>query len=544
MSGKPFPAYSGNDPYFFVSYAHEDADLIYPEMAWIEAAGFNLWYDDGIGVGSVWRQALADALSAASGLLFFATEQSTASSNCLQEINFALDEGKPVFVVQLDEHKLPGLLRLSLNDRQALRRSEHDEETYRQRLVSALATVTAPAVRASSPAAPQSSVAARIKTDPPSIAILPLTCMGDDPEIGYLAQGIVGDLIARLSMRVWHVVTGHQDDATMTPTEIGTRRGVRYVLGGSVQRGGNKVRVRIRLARCSDGEEIWAKRFDRELSDTFELADQLVNTIDFQLFDPLFSAEARRLKGTPVEEVDSWGLCALARERWVDRESRDRVRGYLELAIERDRDFAHAHSMYAGFLCQLVWAQFTREPEDTARLALHHSDRALALSPDSITALQSATLVHSILGDHRHALELARRCERICGAPPNTMFKALVSNGLFDEAMTLIDEHPYLEGSTGNVVLVTLFLGRPEEALDRARRDAGETSWSYLSWAALAAAQSACGQTEVAIRSFRHAQELLPTLTVDRYEKGQLISWRDTALIEPAITALRALPLD
>lgn len=73
MAEKPFPAYEGTDPYFFVSYAHEDGEIVYPEMAWLEPAGFNLWYDDGIHVGTVWRQALADALSGAAGLVFFAT---------------------------------------------------------------------------------------------------------------------------------------------------------------------------------------------------------------------------------------------------------------------------------------------------------------------------------------------------------------------------------------------------------------------------------------------------------------------------------------
>lgn len=92
MADKPFPAYEGDGAYFFVSYAHEDAALVYPEMAWIGEAGFNLWYDDGIHVGRVWRRALADALNKSVGMVFFCTEGAAESENCLQEINFALDE--------------------------------------------------------------------------------------------------------------------------------------------------------------------------------------------------------------------------------------------------------------------------------------------------------------------------------------------------------------------------------------------------------------------------------------------------------------------
>ena len=131
---KPFPAYEGEEAYFFVSYAHEDAELVYPEMTWIRDAGFNLWYDDGIHVGSVWRRALADSLSRAVGLIFFATARSIVANKWRKESNFALDEDKPCFVLQLDDSGLPAELRLSLSDRQALLRSEFDEATYHSKL--------------------------------------------------------------------------------------------------------------------------------------------------------------------------------------------------------------------------------------------------------------------------------------------------------------------------------------------------------------------------------------------------------------------------
>ena len=59
---KPFPAYSGDEPYVFVCYAHDDSDVVYPEMAWLHEQGVNLWYDEGISPGSEWSQALADAI--------------------------------------------------------------------------------------------------------------------------------------------------------------------------------------------------------------------------------------------------------------------------------------------------------------------------------------------------------------------------------------------------------------------------------------------------------------------------------------------------
>ncbi|MDH3640943.1 MAG: TIR domain-containing protein, partial [Gammaproteobacteria bacterium] len=138
MAERPFPAYQGDGTYLFVSYAHADAEIIYPEMLWIRDQGFNLWYDDGIDVGSGWRQALADAITGAAGVIFFVTARSVVSDNCMREIGFALDENKSVFVVQLDDALLPSVLRLSLSDRQALVRSDFSEDAYHERLTDAL----------------------------------------------------------------------------------------------------------------------------------------------------------------------------------------------------------------------------------------------------------------------------------------------------------------------------------------------------------------------------------------------------------------------
>lgn len=143
MAERPFPAYEGDEPYFFVCYAHEDAQTVYDEMRWIVSAGFNLWYDDGIHVGTVWRRVLAEALEGAAGLIFMQTAQSVASEFCLNEVRFALDEAKPIFILQLEPSSLPAELRLSLGDRQALVRQNLTPDAFRQKLVNALTTCLA-----------------------------------------------------------------------------------------------------------------------------------------------------------------------------------------------------------------------------------------------------------------------------------------------------------------------------------------------------------------------------------------------------------------
>ena len=231
MADRPFPAYEGDQSYFFVSYAHDEADVVYPEMGWIREAGFNLWYDDGIHVGSVWRRALADALSKSSGLVFFCTERAAESENCLQEINFVVDEKKPIFVVQLDETALPAELRLSLGNRQSLRRAEFDKNEYRSRLITALSAVVEP-----TPAVSYRGFGKTLpkKTDPPSFVVVPFTMLPTDDETTFLAEGIAGSLTASLSrVRFVTTVGGHHSDIGLAApgswsTEGRTLRAVRH----------------------------------------------------------------------------------------------------------------------------------------------------------------------------------------------------------------------------------------------------------------------------------------------------------------------------
>ena len=102
---KPFPAYRGDEPCVFVCYAHTDAAQVYEEFVWLKADGLNLWYDEGIGGGRVWREEIASALNDARAVLYFVSESSVASAHCNREIGYALDADIPVLPVYLKLRK-------------------------------------------------------------------------------------------------------------------------------------------------------------------------------------------------------------------------------------------------------------------------------------------------------------------------------------------------------------------------------------------------------------------------------------------------------
>ena len=140
---KPFPAYRGSDAYIFVCYAHEDAEIVYTDIALLHESGINVWYDEGISPGTNWRAEVGESLEGAEHVLLYISKPSLASEHCNREINYALDKNVHIVPVRLDATPLTVDLRLGLSRAQTIDRSEHTSETFHEILCGVLATSTA-----------------------------------------------------------------------------------------------------------------------------------------------------------------------------------------------------------------------------------------------------------------------------------------------------------------------------------------------------------------------------------------------------------------
>ncbi len=119
---QPFPAYQGDEPFVFVCYSHEDTDVVYPEIGWLQEQSINVWYDEGISAGRVWRAEIAQAIDACSSLLYYVSKSSLDSVHCNREINLALDQDKTILPVYLADVELTDDLRVGLSRVQAQHR--------------------------------------------------------------------------------------------------------------------------------------------------------------------------------------------------------------------------------------------------------------------------------------------------------------------------------------------------------------------------------------------------------------------------------------
>ena len=129
-------AYRGDQPFAFVCYAHADGARVSAELGWLQSAGIRFWYDEGIRAGDNWRNTIGRSLLDATHVIFFVSKASLASEHCNREINLALDEGKTIVPVYLEDVELTPDLKVGLSRIQALRAA--DGESYQSALINVL----------------------------------------------------------------------------------------------------------------------------------------------------------------------------------------------------------------------------------------------------------------------------------------------------------------------------------------------------------------------------------------------------------------------
>jgi TolB-like protein len=150
----------------------------------------------------------------------------------------------------------------------------------------------------------------------PSIAVLPFNNLSDDPAQDYIAFGITVNIISALSNISDMFVIASDSTSTYKGKPVKIQRvseelGVRYVLEGSAQRSGNRVRVTVQLIDATTGHYLWSEKYDREVHDIFALQDEITHKIIVELQVKLTEGEQARVsqKSTTNLEAGSLELC-------------------------------------------------------------------------------------------------------------------------------------------------------------------------------------------------------------------------------------------
>ena len=203
------------------------------------------------------------------------------------------------------------------------------------------------------------SATASAKTEPstvtrPSIAVLPFANMSGDPEQEYFADGISEEIITGLSRLRWLFVIARNSSFTYKGKAVDIKRvarelGVRYVLEGSVRKGGNRVRITAQLIDAATGNHIWADRYDGELTDVFALQDEITRKAVAAIEPSLLEAEGVRSQHRAPEDLDAWDMVMRANSQFwrLTKSDSEAAIAMLRRAVQRHPDYAPAHSMLA-----------------------------------------------------------------------------------------------------------------------------------------------------------------------------------------------------
>jgi TolB-like protein/Tfp pilus assembly protein PilF len=223
-----------------------------------------------------------------------------------------------------------------------------------------------------------------------SIVVLPFANLSDDPKQQYFADGITEDLTTDLSRIADMLVISHNSaftykDKPTNAKQIGRELGVRYVLEGSVERVGNKVRINAQLINAETNMHLWAERFDRDASDFFALQDEITRWLAGALNANLIKAEASHSADNP--DALDYILRGRAAENdgWT-RENYAHAIDFFERALALDPRSVEARTLLANLLVNRVLRlQTDTAAADTAR-ADELVEQALAASPNNASA--------------------------------------------------------------------------------------------------------------------------------------------------------------
>jgi adenylate cyclase len=329
------------------------------------------------------------------------------------------------------------------------------------------------------PAAAVNPYGATVKSDAfdrPSIAVLPFDNISGDPEQDYFADGISEDIITGLSKLRWFFVIARNSSFAYKGKAVDVKRaardlGVRYVLEGSVRKGGNRVRITAQLIDASTGNHIWANRYDGELTDVFELQDEITRNVVAAIEPKLLEAEAVRSQARSPEDLGAWDLVMQANSvLWrMTKADVDNAISMLKTATERYPDYAPAQSMLAfALLFRAIPAGTFRSPD--LEQALPFASRAAEIDDNDPWA-------HLALG---WAAVLMRRTDaaveeyqRALGINPNFaaahghLGLALAFDGQSDKAITHLEQAVRMSPHDPQIFLFNVSLAIAHYLADR-----------------------------------------------------------------------------
>jgi adenylate cyclase len=252
--------------------------------------------------------------------------------------------------------------------------------------------------------------------DKPSVAVLPFDNMSGDPEQEYFADGVVEALTAALSrIRSFFVIARNSAFAYKgRPTnvrDIGRELGVGYVLEGSVQRAGGRVRITVQLIETETGAHIWAEKYDGSLDDIFDLQDSITEQVAGALQPSIRLAEIDRVGRKRPQDLGAYDYTMRAFKHVWALEKDETAKGLrlLDEALRIEPDYPLALALAAWCHAQCSVYNWVVDIAASKNEALRLAERAADISADDPLILTVLGTVHTFVRNYGAARVLLQR---------------------------------------------------------------------------------------------------------------------------------------
>jgi adenylate cyclase len=363
----------------FVSYgrsterqAHQIADAL-------RARGYDVWRDDQLPAHRSYAEVIEERLKAAKAVVVVWSLEAIGSQWVRAEADRAREAGT---LVQLTvDGSLPPI---PFNQIQCADLREWNGETDAPgwlKVVASIASLTGGPSSAANCGATKEPAPHKV-----SICVLPFENMSGDPEQEYFSDGISEDIITDLSkISALSVIArntafrfkGREIDVKAVATELG----VSHVLEGSVRKAGSRLRITAQLIDGRAGDHVWAERYDRELTDIFDIQDEISKAIADALKLRLLPKEKKAIEQRGTNNADAYNLYLMARQHWITGNVGDVRRDEVSVRICRQAIAVDANYAKAWALMALAQAELRfRHGKDVDPLPA--AEKALELDPN------------------------------------------------------------------------------------------------------------------------------------------------------------------
>jgi TolB-like protein/Flp pilus assembly protein TadD len=471
----------------FVSYSRNDKDRVLELIGRLRAAGVSVWLDtSGIDAATLWGEQIVNALESAKVLLLMVSESAVRSDNVSKEVMLVSERKGRILPVHLEPTQIPTSLKYQLAGIQHVECfNPADSDRGAKAILRSLERIGVsivpppPETGAAAPAVHRgahTAVPAGASVERGALAVLPFDNISPDAETDYFSNGLTEELIARLSIvseieLISRWASMQLKDRKQDSRAIGSELGARYIVGGSVRRFQDSMRITVQLVDVATNRQIWGNTYKGKLDDIFDIqeqvAQQIVDALKLRLsFSEKLSLTKRQTVNAQAYDLYLRGQDYLYR---LTKRSVDRAIQLFEKAIELDPRYAAAYAGCSSAYGQMYWL-FAREEKYRDR-AQELSFKALMYDNNLAEAYTAMGLSYFISGKLEEASASSRKAIEL--DPDDfiahwTLGRIHFTSGEFEQAHALyrrvIELKPSFLSAYADLQMTCLRLGRQDDA--------------------------------------------------------------------------------